>query len=70
MHLQIKNIENENFIKDERKENKQAGDIEDNLSIDNAISEDKEKESVSVKIADEVIDERPSIPFMRRKDNF
>lgn len=56
--------------KDERKENKQAGDIEDNLSIDNAISEDKEKESVSVKIADEVIDERPSIPFMIRKDNF
>ena len=54
--------------KDERKENKQAGDIEDNLSIDNAISEDKEKESVSVKIADEVIDERPSIPFMIRKD--
>ena len=56
--------------KDERKENKHAGDIEDNLSIDNAISEDKEKESVSVKIADEVIDERPSIPFMIRKDNF
>ena len=56
--------------KDERKENKQAGDIEDNLSIDNAISEDKEEESVSVKIADEVIDERPSIPFMIRKDNF
>ena len=56
--------------KDERKENKQAGDIEDNLSIDNAISEDKEKESVSVKIADEVIGERPSIPFMIRKDNF
>ena len=56
--------------KDDRKENKQAGDIEDNLSIDNAISEDKEKESVSVKIADEVIDERPSIPFMIRKDNF
>ena len=56
--------------KDDRKENKQAGDIEDNLSIDNAISEDKEEESVSVKIADEVIDERPSIPFMIRKDNF
>lgn len=56
--------------KDERKENKQAGDIEDNLSIDNAISEDKEEESVSVKITDEVIDERPSIPFMIRKDNF
>ena len=31
--------------KDERKENKQAGDIEDNLSIDNDIYEDKEKES-------------------------
>ena len=56
--------------KDDRKENKKAGDIEDNLSIDNAISEDKEEESVSVKIADEVIDERPSIPFMIRKDNF
>lgn len=56
--------------KDDRKENKQAGDIEDNLSIDNAISEDKEEESVSVKITDEVIDERPSIPFMIRKDNF
>ena len=25
---------------------------------------------MSVKIADEVIDERPSIPFMIRKDNF
>ena len=25
---------------------------------------------LSVKIADEVIDERPSIPFMIRKDNF